>query len=62
MKYILASASPRRKELLAQAGYDFEVWPSGAEEKSSGTSPAEIVEELAALKAQDIFDRCLPSR
>ena len=62
MKYILASASPRRKELLAQAGYDFEVWPSGAEEKSGGTSPAEIVEELAALKAQDIFDRCLPSR
>ena len=56
MKYILASASPRRKELLAQAGYDFEVWPSGAEEKSGGTSPAEIVEELAKYAGVPVWN------
>lgn len=33
MKYILASASPRRKELLTQAGFIFEVCPSHVEEK-----------------------------
>lgn len=57
MKYILASASPRRSELLAQAGLAFEVCPSGAEEKITGSSPSEIVEELAALKAGDIFSK-----
>ncbi len=33
MKYILASASPRRKELLTRAGFEFEVIPSSIEEK-----------------------------
>ena len=32
IKYILASASPRRKELLAQAGLEFEILTSDAEE------------------------------
>ena len=61
MKYILASASPRRKELLAQAGFTFDVCPSGAEERIEGESPAKIVEGLAALKARDIFDKSLGS-
>ena len=61
MKYILASASPRRKELLTQAGFTFDVCPSGAEEKISGEGPAEIVEGLAALKARDIFAKSLES-
>lgn len=43
MKYILASASPRRKELLSRAGFPFEVIPSEVEEILTGNSPAEIV-------------------
>ncbi len=55
MKYILASASPRRKELLTQAGFEFEVIPSSIEEKITKTTPSEIVMELAAQKAMDVF-------
>ncbi len=57
MKYILASASPRRKELLTQAGFVFEVIPSSIEEKITKKAPAEIVMELASQKANDIFCR-----
>ena len=39
---ILASASPRRREILALAGYDFKVLPSNAEEKSGGLSLEKI--------------------
>ena len=41
---ILASASPRRSELLRQAGMDFIVIPSKGEEVVTGTHPAEVVE------------------
>lgn len=53
-KIILASASPRRRELLAQAGYEFEVQVSHKEEAYTSESPDEIVKELALLKAKDI--------
>ena len=53
-KIILASASPRRKELLAQAGYEFEIQVSHKEENYTSTMPDEIVKELALLKAEDI--------
>ena len=56
MKYILASASPRRKELLELAGFQFEVIPSSIEEKISKTlAPYELVMELALEKANDVF-------
>lgn len=55
MKYILASASPRRQELLTQAGITFDVIPSSVEEKITKTKPSDIVTELAAQKAQDVF-------
>ena len=55
-KIILASASPRRRELLSQIGMEFEIRPSGALEQTKGTQPAEIVEELSALKAGEVFD------
>lgn len=51
---ILASASPRRKELLTQAGYEFEIQVSHKEEIYSAQTPDEIVKELALLKARDI--------
>ena len=56
MKYILASASPRRKELLAQAGLTFDVAVSGVEEKITKEEPSEIVMELAAGKARDVYN------
>ena len=48
---ILASASPRRSELLRQAGMDFVVIPSRGEEVVTSTHPAEVVEELSLQKA-----------
>lgn len=56
MRYILASASPRRKELMEQAGFQFEVIPSTVEEKITKTIPSEVVMELAAQKAKDVFE------
>ena len=56
-KIILASASPRRRELMAQAGYEFEVQVSLKEETYSSETPDEIVKELALLKARDIAEQ-----
>lgn len=53
-KIILASASPRRRELLEQIGLEFEVIPSKAEEVITKTLPNEIVEELSKQKAEDV--------
>lgn len=55
MKYILASASPRRKELLTLAGLVFDVIPSGIEEKITKTIPSDVVVELAQQKAEDVY-------
>lgn len=56
-KIILASASPRRKELLAQIGMTYTVMPSDAEEKGESGAPEEMVKELSGQKARDIFNR-----
>ena len=56
-KIILASASPRRRELMAQAGYEFEVQVSHKEETYSSETPDEIVKELALLKERDISEQ-----
>lgn len=61
MRYILASASPRRKELLAQAGITFEVIPSTIEEKITKENPKDIVMELAAGKAADVYQTLSPA-
>ena len=57
MKIILASASPRRKELLKQIGLSFKTMPSMKEEVISKEAPEEIVEELSYQKAVDICGR-----
>lgn len=54
MKIILASGSPRRKELLAQAGYDFVIEVSDADENIQAENPGELVEELSCRKAQAV--------
>lgn len=53
-KIILASGSPRRKEILEQAGVDFVIKASNAEEITDKTNPPEMVEDLARLKAEEI--------
>ncbi len=55
-KIILASASPRRRELLAQLGLVFEIRPSSAEEVTKCEKTADMVMELSHLKAADIFE------
>ena len=54
---ILASGSPRRKELLTQAGINFEVITSDADETPTKTVPAEIVMELSKRKGEDVYER-----
>lgn len=52
---ILASASPRRTELLKQAGFTFTVIPSSIEEQRTETSPDKLAEDLAFQKAEDVY-------
>lgn len=56
-KIILASASPRRRELLTQIGLDFEVMVSETEEKITSTEPAKVVEELSTQKAEAVWEK-----
>ncbi|MBQ8923814.1 MAG: septum formation inhibitor Maf [Lachnospiraceae bacterium] len=56
-RIILASKSPRRRELLAQAGYEFDVIPSDKEETMEGGTVENIVMNLAKVKANDVYHR-----
>ena len=53
-RIILASASPRRKELLEQIGIEFEICPAKGEEIITKTLPEEVVMELSKQKAEEI--------
>jgi septum formation protein len=56
-RMILASASPRRKDLLARAGYAFDVIPSDVDESAfsdAGVDPARHAEVLALAKARSV--------
>ena len=58
MKWILASASPRRKELLAELIEEFEIIPSLADENLAGDfTPEMLVKALAELKAKEVASR-----
>lgn len=55
MRWILASASPRRRQLLAELGIEFEVVTADVDEwEDSDADPRLLVEHNAALKAQKI--------
>ena len=54
---ILASNSPRRREILSQLGLEFEVEPSRFEEKGEGLTARETVLAFARGKAEDVFSR-----
>jgi septum formation protein len=53
-RIVLASASPRRKELLEQIGIEFEICPAKGEEKDTKTAPDEVVLELSKQKAEEV--------
>ena len=54
IRLVLASASPRRKELFHQAGLFPEILPSHKEERSRAKAPAALVKALSRTKAEDI--------
>ena len=56
-KIILASASPRRRELLANVGVIFQVCPGNSEERITKEIPEEIVEELSLQKAMAVASK-----
>lgn len=61
MEYVLASSSPRRRELLPRILGDapFTVLPAAGEEpEAAGLSPAETVQRIAAAKAEEVAARC----
>lgn len=60
IRVVLASASPRRRDLLRQIGFDPEIMPSRVDENASAERPGEMVMELSRQKASDVADRlCL---
>jgi septum formation protein len=52
-RLILASASPRRRQLLAEAGFEFEIHPADIDEEQypPGLTPSQLAQWLAAQKA-----------
>ncbi len=54
LKIVLASQSPRRKKLLSQLGFIFEIIPSKIEEIITSNVPVDIVNELSLQKAMDV--------
>ena len=59
MKIILASNSPRRKELLTKHNIAFDVIPSNIEEVlNTNLNPVENVMSLAKQKALDVYSNC----
>jgi septum formation protein len=63
LKLVLASASPRRKELLAQAGYTFQIIAANIrEDRLPDEDPITFVTRLAREKAQFVFDQLISHR
>lgn len=56
-RLILASSSPRRREILDTAGYEYDVCPSDADEYKNAESAEALVRENALLKAQGVFKK-----
>ena len=57
VRLVLASASPRRRELLSQIGLEFTVMPSTKEENAKTTEAGALEQELSRQKAVDIWEQ-----
>ncbi|WP_428897771.1 septum formation protein [Parelusimicrobium proximum] len=57
MDFILASKSPRRIDLLSEAGYKFEVIPSQSEEITKNKRPSAMVKDLSCKKAFEVASK-----
>lgn len=57
-RIILASGSPRRRELLEQIGVKFEIITANGEEVITASDPKEVVKELSMQKAREVAGRC----
>lgn len=57
---VLASGSPRRKELLEQIGIRARICPSSMEETSEADTPKGLVMELSDGKAREVASDCMP--
>jgi septum formation protein len=56
VRLLLASASPRRAELLRAAGFDFDIQPANADESvHPGEDPADYVQRVAEAKARAVL-------
>ncbi|MCR5432299.1 MAG: Maf family protein [Lachnospiraceae bacterium] len=56
-KIVLASGSPRRREIMDLVGAEYIVIPSDKEEDMSGHEPARLVEKLSKMKAEDVASK-----
>lgn len=56
-KFILASASPRRKDILLKAGYSFNIITSDKENNDFTLLPEELAVKNATIKAMDVFKK-----
>jgi len=56
-RLILASASPRRREILAEMGLEFQIQPACGEERLETEDPVEAVKMLALQKAREVAER-----
>ena len=60
MRIVLASKSPRRREILSMLGLSFDIISADADENSDITDPALLVRELSLRKARPV--RCCSKR
>lgn len=56
---ILASGSPRRKEIISKYGYEFTIEKAEGEEQTDETRPAEVVKVLSFKKAEEVAYKVL---
>ncbi len=58
-KIVLASGSPRRREIMDLVHADYIVIPSDKEEDMSGHEPSTLVEKLSKMKAEDVASKVI---
>lgn len=61
-RIILASGSPRRKDMLRELGVSFEIVKSTLEEKTDELLPSEVVKDLSRQKALDVYEKVIGQR